>query len=189
MQSQFNFETNIMETTLTPSQSISINSDRIITRSFNEYNTYLVNYIASKINNKIEAEDLAQDVFVRLLDYKQMLREETVKSFIFTIARNIVIDYLRRHYKKEEINANMNEFLEKSTNDIESKLHEKEILHLEQSKLSTFSPQRKIVYSLCRYEEKTVTEISETLNISRRTVENHLLTGRKIMREYIRQCV
>jgi len=178
-----------METTLTPTETISGNSDGIITSSYKEYHQYIINYISFKINNKIEAEDLAQDVFVRLLDYKLMLREETVKSFIFTIARNIIIDYLRRHFKKEEINANMYESSEKTTNDIESKLNVKEILHLEKSKLITFSPQRKIVYSLCRYEEKTVNEISETLNISRRTVENHLLTGRKIMREYIRQCV
>lgn len=178
-----------MENTFSPSESISDKTDGIVTRSYAEYHSYVVNYIAFRINNKIEAEDLAQDVFVHLLDYKQMLREETVKSFIFTIARNIVIDYLRRHYKKEEINANMYEFLQKSTNDIESKLHEKEILLLEKNKLRTFSPQRKIVYSMCRYEEMSVNEISESLHITRRTVENHLLTGRKIMREYIRECV
>lgn len=35
------------------------------------------------MNNKEEAEDLSQDVFVRLMDYKQMLRPDTVKfSFI-----------------------------------------------------------------------------------------------------------
>ena len=178
-----------MVTTLYQSQTIAISADSLITRSYKEFHLYVVNYIASKINNRDEAEDLAQDVFVRLHDYKQMLREETVKSFIFTIARNLMIDYLRRHYKKQEISANMYEFLEKSTNDLESKLHEKEILHLEQNKLSTFSPQRKTVYSLSRYEEMSVPEISETLNITCRTVENHLLTGRKMMREYIRKCV
>jgi len=178
-----------MENTHHVVETVSIQTDGIITHSYIEYHTFVVNYIANKINNKSEAEDLAHDVFVRLLDYKQMLRPETVKSFIFTIARNIVIDYLRRHYKIQEISANMYEFLEKSTNDIESRLHEKEILHLEQHKLSTFSPQRKIVYSLCRYEEMSISEISDTLQITRRTVENHLLTGRKMMREYIRQCI
>ena len=189
LQSQNYFETNIMENTRSNSETISGNADGIITRSYTQYHPYIINYIAFRINSKIEAEDLAQDVFVRLLDYKQMLREETVKSFIFTIARNIVIDYIRRHYKKEEINANMYEYLEKSTNDIESKMHEKEILQIESNKLRTFTPQRKIVYSMCRYDEMSVSEISDTLQISRRTVENHLLTGRKIMREYIRQCV
>jgi RNA polymerase sigma factor (sigma-70 family) len=178
-----------METTLYPSPSIAVTSDRIITSSYNEYHSFVVNYIAQKINSRDEAEDLTQDVFVRLLDYKQMLREETVKSFIFTIARNIVIDYLRRQYKKQEISANMYEFMPTFVNDVESKMHEKEILTLEQMKLSTFSAQRKHVYILARYEEKTIPEISEELNISLRTAESHLYTGRKIMRKYFRECV
>jgi len=161
----------------------------LITRSYDELYPFILNYIAYKINNRYEAEDLAQDVFIRVLDYKQMLREETIKSFLFTIARNIVTDYLRRHYKRQEVSANMVEFLEESANDTETKLNAKEILRLESNKLRTFSPQRKMVYALCRYEELSVSEVSDTLKISRRTVENHLLTSRKMMREYLRQCI
>ena len=39
-------------------------------------------------------------IFLTDLDYKQMLRPDTVKYFLFTIARNIVTDYIRRYYKK-----------------------------------------------------------------------------------------
>ena len=56
-----------------------------------------------KIGKDEDAKDLAQDVFLRLMDYKQMLRPETIKYFIFSICRNLVIDYLRRHYKMQEI--------------------------------------------------------------------------------------
>lgn len=34
-----------------------------------------------------------------------MLRPETIKYFIFSICRNLVIDYLRRHYKMQEITS------------------------------------------------------------------------------------
>jgi RNA polymerase sigma-70 factor (ECF subfamily) len=178
-----------METTTTSPEIVATSCNDIVTRSFNEFSPYITNYISSKINNRCDAEDLAQDVFVRLMDYKQMLRPETVKSFLFTIARNIVIDYLRRQYKKQEISANMFEFMPTFVNDIESKLHEKEILSLERTMLSTFSPQRRNVYMLCRYDEKSVPEISQKLNISLRTVESHLYTGRRIMRKYIKACV
>ena len=33
------------------------------------------------------------------MDYKQILRPETVKHFIFAICRNLVTDYLRRFTK------------------------------------------------------------------------------------------
>ena len=81
------------------------NSDRLVERSYNDYHQTILNYITYRINHKYDAEDLAQDVFIRLIDYKLMLREETVKYFLFTIARNIIIDYLRRYYKKQEITS------------------------------------------------------------------------------------
>jgi RNA polymerase sigma-70 factor (ECF subfamily) len=149
-----------------------------------------VSYIKYRLNNQDKAEDLAQDVFVRLIDYKEMLRPDTVKSFVYTIARNIAIDYLRQRTRRQEVTANMYEFHEiPFKDDIESKLLEKQILQLEQNRLNTFTPQRKIVYALSRYEEMSIEEISENLNIAHRTVENHLLVGRKMMREYIKYCV
>ena len=102
----------IMETTIN-------SSDNIITRSYEEYHQVILNYITYRITHRYEAEDLTQDVFVRLLDYKQMLRPDTVKYFLFTIARNIVTDYIRRYYKKQEIDSYLYDFTATSTNETE----------------------------------------------------------------------
>ena len=74
---------------------------QLIADSYERYHFSVYLYIYNKVNNKEEAEDLSQDVFVRLMDYKQMLRPDTVKFFIYTISRNLVNDYLRRYYKPE----------------------------------------------------------------------------------------
>lgn len=63
-------------------------SQSIIVDSYIEYYSRIVDFISYRINNHCEAEDLAQDVFVRLLEYKQILCKETVKYFIYTISRN-----------------------------------------------------------------------------------------------------
>ena len=119
-----------------------------------------------------------------------MLRPETVKSFVYTISRNLVIDYLRHLARKKEVASDMFEFYEHSSNnDLVSELQAKEILHLELTKLQKLTPQRKNVYSLSRYEGLSVDEISTNLQISRNTVECHLLSSRKTIRQYIRQCI
>lgn len=164
-------------------------SSCIITRSYEMYYKTILSYITYKINHRYEAEDLAQDVFLRLLDYKPMLQEATVKYFIFTIARNIVTDYLRRYYKKQEITSYIYDTKTYSTYETEESIVVKDLLMLEKKKLQTFSPQRKKVYVLSRFQEKNSNEISEELQLSKRTVENHLLLGRKIMRAYIRRCI
>ena len=58
-------------------ETITNTSDNIITNSYKEYRQVILTYITYRITHRYEAEDLAQDVFVRLLDYKQMLRPDT----------------------------------------------------------------------------------------------------------------
>ena len=88
-------------------KDITMTSTQIVTDSYTSYRRSVYLYIYYKINSKEEAEDLVQDVFLRLMDYKKMLRPDTVKFFIHTIARNLVTDYLRRHYKRLELSSYM----------------------------------------------------------------------------------
>ena len=86
-------------------ENIDMSSVQLITDSYQNYHRSVYLYILYKIGKDEDAKDLAQDVFLRLMDYKQMLRPETIKYFIFSICRNLVIDYLRRHYKMQEITS------------------------------------------------------------------------------------
>ena len=172
----------IMETT-------AIISDNIITRSYEEYYQVILTYITYRITHRYEAEDLTQDVFVRLLDYKQMLRPDTVKYFLFTIARNIVIDYIRRYYKKQEIDSYLYDFTVTSSNDTEEKIIADDLMAMERTRLAAMPEQRRLIYTLNRFEDKSSPEIASELELSCRTVENHLFLGRRDMRDFFRNCI
>ena len=170
-------------------ENIDVKSTRIVEESYRRLCTSVIRYIYYKIGNKEEAEDLVQDTFVRLMEYKQMLCEETVQSFIFTIARNLVTDYLRRYYKRREINVYLLETTVTYNNNVESRIVADDLARREKHRMSLLSPQRRVIYRMNRYEEKTVPEIALKLQLSLRTVENHLFAGRKEVREYMRQCI
>ena len=93
---------------------------QFLTETYTTYRPLVVRYIYRKLNGCMETEDLVQDAFLRLLEYRSMLRPETVRSFLYTIVRNLVTDYLRRHYKKQEVMACMCEGLSASVEDMES---------------------------------------------------------------------
>lgn len=156
--------------------------DDIVTCSYKEYHQVILSYITFRITHRCDAEDLTQDVFMRLLDYKQMLRPDTVKYFLFTIARNIVTDYLRRYYKKQEVDSYVYDTMPFSTNETEEQIIADDLYGAEQRILSAFPAQRRIVYALNRYEDKSTEEIAGELNLSRRTVDYHLFLGRRDMR-------
>ena len=162
-------------------ENIDMSSVQLITDSYQNYHRSVYLYILYKIGKDEDAKDLAQDVFLRLMDYKQMLRPETVKYFIFSICRNLVTDYLRRHYKMQEITSYFLDQIPTSTNDVESQIIANDISTCEQNRVLRLPAQR--------FGHKSSADISACLGLSVRTVENHLFISRKEIREYIQQCI
>ncbi|MCR5045818.1 MAG: sigma-70 family RNA polymerase sigma factor [Treponema sp.] len=66
-------------------------------RIWHEYKDRVSGYVFSHISNKEEAQDLAQSVFVKIVqaaeDYKG--NPNHVSSFVYRITKNLVIDYYR----------------------------------------------------------------------------------------------
>lgn len=167
----------------------TMTSARLVADSYERYHRPVFRYICSRINDCEEAKDLSQDVFVRLMEYKQMLCPDTVCSFIYTIARNLMTDYLRRYYKKQEITSYIYDASRNSVDEPENRIVADDLSRHERLRISRMPSQRRKIYIMHRFGEQSSEEISQKLNLSRRTVENHLFIGRKEVREYIRQCI
>ena len=166
-----------------------MSSVQLITDSYQNYHRSVYLYILYKIGKDEDAKDLAQDVFLRLMDYKQMLRPETIKHFIFSICRNLVIDYLRRHYKMQEITSYFLDQLPTFINEVESQIIANDLSVCEQKRVLRLPAQRRKIYVMSRFKHIASADISACLGLSVRTVENHLFISRKEIREYIQQCI
>ena len=97
-------------------------SDRLIAEYYEEHRSSIFFYIYRRINDEGDAEDLVQDAFLRLLEHRMMIRPDTLKYFLFTIVRNLLNDYLRRYYKRQEIDRYLYDMLPVSTVEPESSL-------------------------------------------------------------------
>ncbi|HEY3403876.1 MAG TPA: RNA polymerase sigma factor SigZ [Ohtaekwangia sp.] len=87
-----------------------------VTTIYNQFHAQLLAYIRSKIRSREDAEDILQNVFIRISSGVDKLNEdEKLKNWIFTITRNAVIDYYRTNASKKnmgvtaEIDENMPE--------------------------------------------------------------------------------
>ena len=166
-----------------------VKNDTLFICVYKKFYQIILNYIQFRIKDEDEARDLAQDVFIKVLEYKDMLREDTVKSFLFTITRNVLIDYMRRFYRKKGMDYWLAQEIQVSRNDTEEKVYMQELQQMEKSILSTFPFQRRIVYMMNAHEGKNITEIADKLHLSRRTVECHLFLGCRSMRQAIKACI
>lgn len=81
---------------------------------YKQFHNDLLGYVKSKVRSKEDAEDILQNVFIKISSGVDKLSEEVkLKSWIFTITRNAIIDYYRVTASKkkftvpEEIDENI----------------------------------------------------------------------------------
>lgn len=141
---------------------------------------WLVRFIYKKVNNPNEAQDLAQDVFERLLKKNQKLLSDevlyhgNVRAFISTIAKGIIID----SWRKKEIER---KYLEYLTDQQQYELLEQsdftviiDAISVLDQMLRKLDDKVRLTFLLSQLYGKTYVEIAKQLEISERTVKTYM---------------
>lgn len=163
-------------------------SNSIISRAYAEYYSDVLRFMEYKVGVGNDAEDLTQDVFVKLLCYDSELLWASIRNLIYKISSNLVNDYWRRHYVRSEADRYLMEMQPVSGNLTEETVIGNELALEERKCLARMARKRRLIYERRRFFGESAQEIADNLNISRRTVENHLQLGYKEMRSHIRAC-
>ncbi|MEJ7935159.1 sigma-70 family RNA polymerase sigma factor [Sphingobium sp. AN558] len=120
-----------------------------------------------------ELEDMVAEVLTRAYATENWENVTTGRAYLFTIARNLVIDTARRNkIVSFETIADL-ELLQGESN-LETQLHAREALRQVQAIVDTLPVQCKRVFILRRIHEKSMFEIAEEMSLSVSTVEKHL---------------
>lgn len=158
----------------------------IIAGSYQRHWNNVLRYITSKINDVAEAENLAQDVWVRLMTCGKQLSQEMLTSLIYTIARNLVNDYLRKLYTRRQYDADSaNNLADEIDDSAESSFYARNLAAFEMKRVECLPLQRRNIYKMSRFEDQSVSDIARKLYLSTRTVENHLRISRREVRTYM----
>ena len=161
----------------------------VIAEYYTEHYAELKAFVASRLLFAEDAEDIVQNIFVRLLQMDKMITPITLPCLVYTIARNLIFDYWRHKRKVEEYEhiIQKGDWTSQYAEDVESiySAHEVE-KKLEQSIARLSSKQSKI-YRLHIYEGMQVSEIAEKLSLKYKNVEYCLGSARKEVRNYMKK--
>lgn len=74
---------------------------------YKQFHSELLRYIKSKVRSREDAEDILQNVFVKMSSGIDKLDEDVkIKNWIFTVTRNTIIDYYRVNANKKKLAVN-----------------------------------------------------------------------------------
>ena len=149
-----------------------------------DYKDGLIYYLNSFVNNVHTAEDLAEDVFVKLVTKKPKYKAQaSFKTWLYIIGRNLAVDYLRKAAKRHEEplddHLNLASEEEELLNAVIKEERSRQ-LHNAMKKLSDLHCE---VLTLYYFNELNTDEIAQILGNKKHAVEALLTRARKALRE------
>lgn len=169
-------------------QSSDSEKEMTIANIYGRYYHDLYYYFLSYTSDTMQAEDMVQDLFVKVLGL-DIIVEETSKSMLFVIARNMIVD----HARHKAIVRNRSNMLRAESLEADSSMMQRieavDLLGLVQKTLERMSATRAQVYTRFRHEGYTIKEIAQEMNLSTRTVENHIYHSTKAVRDDLRKAM
>ena len=131
-------------------------------------------------------EEIVQDVFLKLWSNRENIGHvNDIEAYLFSIARNKTIDFLRRLAKETNIIHTLSIQQTEIHNVVDEKLNEDSLLILIEGALSCLSPQKRKIFEMSKIQGFSHDEIAETLQLSKSTVKNHLSETLKYLKKYI----
>ena len=159
------------------------NDEQAMERIFDAYYPYLVNTAYHVLMDGHQAKDLVQDVLFNFWEKRAAISIESgLKAYLRRAVTNKCIDQIRRK-KRFGVPEEFTDFNQASGDVSTQDLLETS--DLKQAILSAVEslPERcKLVFTLSRFEDMSHSEISEQLDISKKTIENQMTKALKTIR-------
>lgn len=150
----------------------------------------VIGTVAKMLGNHSEAEDIAQQVFLRIWRNAKRYRPDAkFTTYLFTITRNLVFNETRRKSRKKEVSSDERE---ENTNQLiaaspdrqpDAELLQAELQRAVDDAIAALPEAQRMAVVLRRYEQLSYDEIAAVLSLSVSAVKSLLFRARTTLRE------
>ena len=154
---------------------------------YRNHSKQLVGYVYNFLRSEHEAEEVAQEAFLKLHSAKKPEKIISPKAFLYRIAHNLAMNTLRRRkivrfdtgVDMEEIEMESNEPL------ADQQLSSKQEFKIFCEAVAMLPPKCREAFTLRVIHKKSFKEVAQELNIALSTVEKHVLRGMRDCQKYM----
>lgn len=145
----------------------------------------LRDYVKSRIHDSEASDDIVQNVFIRLLSIEGKVCVDTLSKLVYTIARNLISDHYRHKKSEDEYAVYVCSMPYASAYSASTTCMVNEIHEMLECGMERLNEKQRIIYRMNVCDGLAVSEISRTLKMNYKSVENRLGLARREMRKYM----
>lgn len=170
-------------------EKISMGEEGAFRALFNIYYPKVLAFITCIVKEQSDAEDIAQDIFVKIWERREMLPDHvtSLTGYIYRMSRNAALNKLRRSANLQyvsELDQHASDYSESASGtEIENEYYAREKALFIRLVVNRMPKQRRLIFEMSRYHGLDNQSIADILHISKKTVENHLSLALKELRK------
>lgn len=161
-------------------------SSQAFSRLYVLYADLLYGFVLSLTKSPAESKDIVQETFLRIWMHREQLSlDMSFKSYLYTIARNQIIDSLRKELREEAFRCYMGCEDQQSevVNSIENNIYYDEFVERLNKAKEKMTDRQRSIFELSKEYGRRIDSIAEELKLSEKTVKNMLTLAMKVVRE------
>ena len=158
-------------------------SEGVFKEIYNRYWSQLYSAAYRRVKLREVSQEIVQDIFTSLWIHRDELHVKTsLTGYLLTAVKYRVLN----HFEKEMVRRNYRNLIlnmsDQNPNLTEEAVFYEDLTRRLDQEVAQFSPKCKEVFELSRKSYKSNKEIADLMNISVKTVENHLTKALQILR-------
>lgn len=165
---------------------LSQGSEYAFTQIFDHYRGPVYGTAFKFLKSQEAAEEIVQDIFLKLwMKRAEIPSIQNFNGFLFTMARNAILDKLRRT-ANEKIAQQVLSKQQSFTDNTDHRVQDNQYQQLLEKAIDNLSPQQREVFHLAKIEGYSYKEIAEELDISVLTVKVHMNKALASLRAFLK---
>ena len=166
---------------------LSGGDEKAFRKLLDTYRHVIYAYSFNLLKSSENANEIVQDVFMRVWLNKETLNPNlSFKSYVFTIARNLCFDFLKKATNNLKLREDIFYRSQNLHSPIDRKLREEECKLIKNQAVNSLTPKQKLIFTMSRENDKSYIEISDELGISVSTVKNQMSKSLSTIRSVLR---
>ena len=150
---------------------------------YQKYNKKVYSFSLASLKNKEDAEGVVQEVFYNLWKERDKLKViERLDAWIFSICFNIIRKQFRKLARERKLLESLSGIVVPNDTATVTEVEYNDLLQKAEKIIDKLPSRQKTIYILSKRDGLSNTEISTRLNITNKTVENHLTRAKAIIK-------